>query len=399
VKLPWRKSHDGAARAAEPAPEPALPPELDAEDLHRLSTVFTPPSWLNDLGRTSWLLVGALVVVVGLAWLLGETAQIVNPVTAALIVAVVASPLVRALDRHMPRTAAAAVVEVGGIVLAVLIAILVVAGITSQLGAIGAQASAAADKAASWLHDAGVSSSGANGAADGMRSAAPKIVGALVHGVFAGVRGIASAAFTLSLLLLSLFFLLRDGPSMRGWVEGHLGLPPPVSNTIVGGVITSLRRYFRGVTVVAAFNGVVVFLGALVLDVPLAGTIGIVTFVTAYVPYIGAFAAGAFAVVIALGAKGTATALLMLLVVILANGLLQNLVQPFAMGAALALNPLVVMVVTIGAGCLFGTIGLVLAAPTVSAAVHITRDLARARELAAAQMAGAAEQPPTTAPV
>ena len=65
----------------------------------------------------------------------------------------------------------------------------------------------------------------------------------------------------------------------------------------------------------------------------------------------------------------------MLVVVILANGLLQNLFQPFAMGSALDLNPLVVLVVTIGAGCLFGMLGLVLAAPLVSAVVRIGKSL------------------------
>jgi predicted PurR-regulated permease PerM len=65
----------------------------------------------------------------------------------------------------------------------------------------------------------------------------------------------------------------------------------------------------------------------------------------------------------------------MLLIVLLANGLLQNILQPFAMGSALNLNPLVVLVVTIGAGCLFGTIGMVLAAPLLSAATKIPGDL------------------------
>ena len=151
-------------------------------------------------------------------------------------------------------------------------------------------------------------------------------------------------------------------------------MPRPVGQTITAGVIRSLRGYFRGVTIVAAFNGIVVGIGALILGVPLAGTIGVVTFVTAYVPFVGAFVSGAFAVVIALGAQGTSTALIMLVIVMLANGLLQNIVQPFAMGAALDLNPLVVLVVTIAAGCLMGMIGLVLAAPLTSAAVHIMRD-------------------------
>ena len=110
----------------------------------------------------------------------------------------------------------------------------------------------------------------------------------------------------------------------------------------------------------------------------------VVTFVTAYVPYIGAFVAGAFAVVLALGAQGITVAVAMFIVVLLANGLLQNIFQPFAMGSALNLNPLVVLVVTIGAGCLFGMLGLVLAAPLVSAAVRVAKALSTAGEAAEA---------------
>ena len=77
----------------------------------------------------------------------------------------------------------------------------------------------------------------------------------------------------------------------------------------------------------------------------------------------------------------------MLVIVLLANGLLQNIVQPFAMGAALDLHPLAVLVLTIGAGCVFGMFGLVLAAPLASATVHIMRDLTRARATAQSEAA------------
>jgi len=197
--------------------------------------------------------------------------------------------------------------------------------------------------------------------------------------VISGIEGIASLLFALSLAALSLFLLLKDGPSMRRYVDGHLGMPAPVASTITGNVILSLRGYFRGVTIIAAFNATVVGLASLILGVPLAGTIALVTFICAYIPYLGAFVAGTFAVLIALGSEGTTTAVIMLVVVLLANGLLQNVVQPFAMGSSLGLNPLVVLVVTIAAGCVLGMIGLVLAAPLTSAAVHISRDLARER--------------------
>jgi putative heme transporter len=133
------------------------------------------------------------------------------------------------------------------------------------------------------------------------------------------------------------------------------------------------------VTIVATFNGVVVGIAAYLLDVPLAATIAVVTLVTAYVPFIGAVVSGVFAVMLALASGGTDVALIMLVVVILANGMLQNVVQPVAFGATLDLNPLAVLIVTIAAGSLFGMVGLVLAAPLASAAVHISRDLAIAR--------------------
>ena len=81
---------------------------------------------------------------------------------------------------------------------------------------------------------------------------------------------------------------------------------------------------------------------------------------------------------IALSTGSTDDALIMAIVALLANGVLQQMIQPFVMGATLSLNPLVVLVVTIGAGALFGMVGLTLAAPLTSAAVHIVNEL-RAR--------------------
>jgi predicted PurR-regulated permease PerM len=348
---------------------------LDGTGRSQLAESFATPTWLRHLGRSSWLLVGVLALVAGLIWLLAATYTIVGPIVCALIVSVVAMPVVRLLDRHMPRALAAAIVLLAVAAVSVLVVVVVVAGITGQSAELSAQAAAGVDRLQGWLKSVGVDSSSAAGAAEAAKKAAPRILSTLVHGVVAGIAGLTSLLFGLSFAALGTFFLLKDGPGMRLWVDRHLGLPEPIARTITGSVITSLRGYFRGVTIVAAFNGVVVGLAALVLDVPLAGTIGVVTFVTAYVPYIGAFVAGAFAVLLALGAKGTGVAIAMLVVVLLANGLLQNIFQPFAMGSALDLNPLVVLVVTIGAGCLFGMLGLVLAAPLVSAAVRIAREL------------------------
>ena len=71
-------------------------------------------------------------------------------------------------------------------------------------------------------------------------------------------------------------------------------------------------------------------IGALILGVPLAGTITVVTFVGAYVPFIGAWVGGAFAVALALAGQGETAAIVMAVIVLLANGMLQQIVQPIA---------------------------------------------------------------------
>ena len=60
----------------------------------------------------------------------------------------------------------------------------------------------------------------------------PALISALTTGIVDGISGLTSLAFALSFALLSTFFLLKDGPSMRAWVDGHLGVPRPVGRTI-----------------------------------------------------------------------------------------------------------------------------------------------------------------------
>ena len=72
-------------------------------------------------------------------------------------------------------------------------------------------------------------------------------------------------------------------------------------------------------------------------------------------------------------------------------------VQPIAFGATLDLNPLVVLIVTIGAGSLFGMIGMVLAAPLTSAALHINSELVQAKAVEEAERAPPAGPAPDPA--
>ena len=376
----WRLRR--GSREASPPDETYV--EIDAA---QLSGVFAAPGWLRDVGFTAWLLVGMGLFLAGTVWFLSLVQSIVIPLITAGVIAAVAAPLVRWLAQRMPRWVAAIAVLLGFVLLGVLVTLAVVGGITSELGSLGSHLDTAKNTIEGWLGDAGVSPDAAAQAKKEASSSSQDAVKGLIDGLGAGLSALSSLVFFLAMTTLSLVFLLSDGPKIRAWSERHMGVPRTVAQTVTGRTLGALQGYFVGLTILAVFNAVVVLVGALILGVPLPATLAFITFVGAYVPYLGAWTAAGFSVLIALGGAGTDAAAGMIVVQLLANTVLQQVVQPFAMGAALGIHPLAVLVVTIGGGALFGSVGLILAAPLTSAAVRISADLARAREHE--------EQPPT----
>ena len=402
--MPMIRGRISGRHPAEPEAEAAPAEQQIQIDPAQLSNVFAAPKWLRDLGFMSWLLFGIALLGVALIYLLALTQVIVGPVIVAAIVAAVASPLVAWMARHkIPRFAGTIIVMLGIVAVGFGMFLLIIGGITNETSAITGELSDAKDELGKWLGDIGIDQKTVDAAKQSADSGASDSFQTLLGGLLGAVGELSSLLFFLALTVLSLLFLLKDGPQIRHWAEGHLGLPEPVARMTSRRVLGSLRGYFLGVTIVAAFNAVVVTIGALILGVPLIGTIAAVTFIGAYIPYLGAWAAAGFSVLLALGGAGPEAAGGMIVVQLLANGILQQLVQPFAMGAALGIHPLAVLIVTIGGGALFGAVGLILAAPLTAAATRIAGDLAAAKaaeELEAAQAAAAVPgpEPPGGAP-
>ena len=296
----------GHAPTAEPEPE--TPERTVVEiDATSLSRVFSAPMWLRDLGLLAWFLVGVAILLVGLTWLLGLTSTITMPVIVGAILATVAGPLVTKMQQHrIPRPAGAALVLLGLIALGIVIFLMVVGGLVEQSSEIKRSLNEAVDKIQGWVNDTGAN--GTSGVTESAKSGTTTSGKELIQGLGAGIKDLTSLIFFVTFSAFATFFLLKDGPSVRNFIDRHLGVPAEVATVITGNVIKSLRRYFLGVTIVAAFNAFVIGLTAIILGVPLAGTIAVVVFVTAYVPFIGAFISGAFAVLLTLSSQGTTSA-------------------------------------------------------------------------------------------
>ncbi len=113
----------------------------------------------------------------------------------------------------------------------------------------------------------------------------------------------------------------------------------------------------------SAVVAVAIGVASLLMGLPLVFTIMVVNFIGGYIPYIGAFLGGGLAVIVALGDGGLDQAAIMLVLVLAANLVLENFVEPKVMGRSLDIHPLIVLVVTALGGIVGGIVGLILAVP------------------------------------
>jgi hypothetical protein len=100
---------------------------------------------------------------------------------------------------------------------------------------------------------------------------------------------------------------------------------------------------------VAATDALGIMLGAFVLGVPFVSAIGVLVFIGAFVPLVGAFVSGSVAVLVALVAVGPLKALIMFGVIVLVQQIEAHILQPFLMGRFVSVHPLgVILAIAMG---------------------------------------------------
>jgi putative heme transporter len=155
----------------------------------------------------------------------------------------------------------------------------------------------------------------------------------------------------------------------------------------------SLTQFVRATVLIAFADAVGILIVALILDVPFALAIGVLVFLGAFIPMVGATLSGSVAVLVALVDQGPFIALLMLGGVILVQQLEAHVLQPFLTGRFVSLHPLGV-IVAIGIGVLLaGITGALLAVPLVAALNAVAQYLAGYTDVGEPVAAAAASDP------
>ena len=369
-----RLAHQWATRRDErgPAPVPIV--------VGRSERAQVP--WGIDLAASwAWRFLVIVAAAYVVLWLVAFFAVVAIPLAIALLISALAVPVVDGLHRvGVPRGVAALLVVILG--LAFVAALLTFAGQQVASGAqdLADQASAGLEEIKDWLKTGPLHASDSQineyiqRAQDALRNAGSHVdlgnvteVGTAVGHVFAG----------LFIVLFSTYFFLADGERIWAWVvriAPRAARPHVDSSGRVAWI--SLTQFVRATVIVAAVDAIGIMIGAAILGVPFVLAIGVLVFLGAFVPLVGATVAGAVAVLVALVAQGPITALIMLAVVIGVQQLEAHVLQPFLMGRWVSLHPLGV-IVAIGCGVIVaGIAGALVAVPLAAALNAVVQHLA-----------------------
>ncbi|MEQ6900508.1 AI-2E family transporter [Nocardioides sp. YIM 152588] len=360
-------------RRSEPAPIAGGPSNLRRAEV----------PWALDVAASwAWrlLLIGAAAY--ALMWLLGFFSVVTVPLAIALLISALASPFVEGLRRiGLPRGISALLVVLAGF--ALVGALLTFAGQQVAAGATDLADSTVEglEEIRTWLRDGPLHASDSQ-INDYLKSAQDLIQERSQDGeVISQVTEVGSAVghvvagFFIS--LFATYFFLADGDRIWGWLVRIAPRAARERADSSGRVAwVSLVQFVRATVIVALVDATGIAIGAAILDVPFVLAIGVLVFLGAFVPMIGATIAGAVAVLVALVDQGPVTALLMFAVVIGVQQLEGHILQPFLLGRWVSLHPLGV-IVAIAAGVLVaGIVGALVAVPLAASANAVIQHLA-----------------------
>jgi predicted PurR-regulated permease PerM len=320
----------------------------------------------------AWLFVGIVAAAAILLSAFTALQGIIIPLILAAVGAMLFRPLVDGMEKwRVPRAVGTVLTMVLIIVAVVALVAMVVWGIVEQGSEISSAVAAGVQSIAEWLDDYEIDPEIAASAEKAVRSALPElgqgVLGAL-SSVFSSAIGFFVGVFFGFFIL---FFLLKDGQEINAWIGSHISKDAEFGGDMVADSEHSIRAYFKGTAITALATSLVVVIPMFLLGVgPLVIPVWLVYFFTSFIPYLGAWIGGAFAVIIALGTGGVETAVIVLVAVLISNGMIQSVVNSWAVGGELELHPLVVFLVTIAAGTIGGVLLMILAAPLTAIVVR-----------------------------
>lgn len=324
-----------------------------------------------------WVVIAVGLVLLGLvlkyAWV------IVFPVLMALVLCAVLAPVSTFLRvrARLPNAVAAAVTMVAAIGLVVGVGFTLAPAVASQSDNLVSGAVAGLQRVLDWVQDSDVvSSEQVDAGLQELQQRLSGSAGIIASGLLSGVAVIGNGLINLVLVLVLGFLFLKDGHRFLPWLS-RLGGPTAGRHlrTVADRAWQTLGGFIRTQALVSFIDAVLIGAGLLVIGVPLALPLAVLTFVAGFVPIVGAFVAGAAAVLVALVSNGPAGALLVLVLIVVVQQVEGNVLSPVLQSRSMDLHAAVVLLAITLGGTLFGITGAFFAVPVAAVLAVVLRYL------------------------
>jgi predicted PurR-regulated permease PerM len=305
-----------------------------------------------------------------LIWLLGRIWSAIWPLLVALLLTTLTWPVTRWLrGRGWHPALAASVVTVLFLLVGVGTVVLIAVPVASQSGQLSDGVGNGILRLREWAAGPPLNF-GDDQITAALDTAVTRIqssVGSIVTATMTGVSTVVNGVVTAVLAILLMFFFLKDGPRFLPWLgrqlPGRLATDVP---EIASRGWDTLGSFVRSQAFVGLLDAVFIGLGLWIVGVPLVLPLAVLTFVSAFVPIVGALFAGFVAVLIALVSNGLTDALIVLAIIIVVQQLEGNLFQPLVQSRGLGLHAAVILLVVVLGGNLAGIVGTLLAVPVAA---------------------------------
>ena len=353
-----------------PDPGAAPPPRFAGDDAVPRGLAVASAVTLRTL-----IVVGGVVL---LALFAKRMMVVVIPVIIALLLATLLSPVARWLRRKGVRPALASALSV---LLAFVVFLglwgLVIPPFVSQVPDVVQNVQQGAGQIGDAAAPLGLSDQEVQSA---IRKARDQLEGGQVAGkVLTGAMLIVQWAAAVVLIVVLTFFFLKDGALLRDWTVCLFAEHRRHTlREILDRAWAALAAYVQGVFLVATIDAVLIGAVLLIVGVPIALPLIVLTFLAAFFPIVGAIMAGAAATLVALVSGGVVDAAIVLAAIVAIQQLEGNVFYPMVVGPRLQLHPVAILLALTVGGVLAGVAGAFLAIP-VAAVTSAVLDYMRQR--------------------
>ena len=358
------------------------------------------PMWAGDDAVPRGLAVASAVtlrvaIVVGGVVLLGLFAQrmmlVVLPLIIAVLLTTLLAPAARWLERRRFRPGLAAGVVVLGALLAFLgLWGMIIPPVVTQVPDVVESVQRGAVQVAEVTRPIGLTPREVESAID--KTVSDLQGGKVADQVLTGALLLTQWIAATILILVLTFFFVKDGGTVWSWIVSLFADHRRAALDEVGErAWGALASYVQGVFLVATIDAVLIGAALLIVGVPLALPLIVLTFLAAFFPIVGSVAAGVVAVLVALVSKGVPAAVVILAAIIVVQQLEGNVFYPIVMGRRLRLHPVAILLALTAGGVLAGVAGAFLAIPLAAVTAAVLDFM---RERRSAQRSHAVVAPP-----